>query len=569
MATKQVGAAQQLSLDELFEVLDERPGELVPLPLDPDDIGAGLLDILSKGLYTNPFDCIREYVQNGVDADASEVTIKITGNSVMIFDDGAGMNLEELVQARQFGLSNKSLAEYVGFRGIGIYSGFDLSRKLRITSKKAGDRNLHVLVFDFAAMKAQLEASKQRNMRKPSLLRLLSEHTFVKRDIGNFDEERHFTQVELQDISDVHIRHLSNRAEFKRYLLQNLPVDFADGFDHRRIITEKLRTHVPGYKAVKIVLQSDGLQDDVVVKEAVGDLQEPSYGYIKTSSDQQVAYYWACLHSDRGRIQPTPRDGNYDGGSTPEGFVYKVKGFTIGDRHKLRQMFRRKPQLYNWYTGEIYVLDTNVIPNAERDDFETNQAKRALELAVLDKLGELEAEAERFQAEGVADERVDKYKDEVVAIADQVASNTQDNDFKTYARLDTILKDLKRQKNKTSANKRGEAEDLLKRVERLQKQLRREVDTPTPEAARRKRVARDESSTGGVSVRGVEPPPPTSAKTLRSVLQDSAWELEGETLRLVELIQGSLEDVLTFGSPAYCSLMDDIEGKLSSSNADE
>src|SRR5258708_23037932 len=101
---------RQLSFYELLnEQLDEQPGKLMKLPIDPNDVGGELLAILSKGLYTNPLDCIREYVQNTVDAKAANATIKITGNSVIIFDDGNGMNLEELLQARQFGLSIKYL----------------------------------------------------------------------------------------------------------------------------------------------------------------------------------------------------------------------------------------------------------------------------------------------------------------------------------------------------------------------------------------------------------------------------------------------------------------------------
>src|SRR5690349_16968931 len=89
------------------------------LPLREDDIGAELLPILSKGLYTDPLHCLREYVQNGVDAEAQQIRIKITGNSVVIHDNGRGMSLSELVRARQFGLSPKNARDFVGFRGIG------------------------------------------------------------------------------------------------------------------------------------------------------------------------------------------------------------------------------------------------------------------------------------------------------------------------------------------------------------------------------------------------------------------------------------------------------------------
>jgi hypothetical protein len=46
-------------LDRLAEQLSTPDGKPVPLPLSSDDIGGELIAILSKGLYTNPLDCLR------------------------------------------------------------------------------------------------------------------------------------------------------------------------------------------------------------------------------------------------------------------------------------------------------------------------------------------------------------------------------------------------------------------------------------------------------------------------------------------------------------------------------
>src|SRR5262249_4442967 len=152
---------------------------------------------------TNPMDCIREYIQNAVDAGAYTVKIKITGSSALMLDDGKGMNLDDLLQARQFGLSYKLIDEHVGFRGIGIYSGFDLCRSLRITTTKQDDPRQHVMVFEFADMKTQLEQDRRDNSgeAKTSLIDLLSEHTYIKREPSNLPATSSFTQIELEDIN--------------------------------------------------------------------------------------------------------------------------------------------------------------------------------------------------------------------------------------------------------------------------------------------------------------------------------------------------------------------------------
>lgn len=98
--------------DKLSVELGNANTKPVPLPAASSDVGGELIAILSKGLYTNPLDCLREYAQNGVDARATTITLKITGNTVMIFDDGVGMGLAELLEAKKFGLSPKSITQH-------------------------------------------------------------------------------------------------------------------------------------------------------------------------------------------------------------------------------------------------------------------------------------------------------------------------------------------------------------------------------------------------------------------------------------------------------------------------
>lgn len=631
---------QQMKLP-LDELLDAHPGELIPLDIDVNDIGGELLSILSTGLYTNPLDCIREYVQNAVDANAHTATIKITGNSVHVFDDGDGMALEELIQARQFGLSVKSLTQHVGFRGIGIYSSFHLCNQLRVTTKKAGTTFQHVLVFEFGAMKAQLDQDKRKgpHERKTSLVELLSAHTKICRSQHTIPEDMHFTHVEMQEINDVHIKILGNREELQHYMIRNLPIDFDESFEHRDQIKQQLQLEIPGYNAIILTLQTDGLPDIVVTKPAIPHLQPPVMGSIVSGTGKtarKVGYYWACLNTERDRIAKNARfvpEVLINGRdrhlretvelefSSYEGFVFKMKGFTVGNRDRLRHCFAPKPQLYPWYTGEIYVLDAAVVPKADRDDFETNEAKRALDLAVMQVLSQLEDAAENFQATGLADERVEKYLVEVADIERQVEANTQESDFKTYTQLNEILKDLRRQEKKASPDKRAIAHDIIKRAERLQRRLAKETEAPQTEAARRKRAANEElavpsashllaqtqlplteiglgqgtsssSSEAGLlplqtvplfqsmesdeaaartstSLAALSPAAdqkrpllsPSAPRTLESILLEAGWRVDGDCNRLITLLQASLESVILDWA-LYNSMLADFEDRL-------
>ncbi len=74
------------------------------------------------------------------------IKIKVIGNSVFISDDGTGMGMEKLVEARKFGVSAKCLDGNAGFRGIGIYEvlkGFVTLtvRQLAVSNQSPGRSN--------------------------------------------------------------------------------------------------------------------------------------------------------------------------------------------------------------------------------------------------------------------------------------------------------------------------------------------------------------------------------------------------------------------------------------------
>ena len=563
----------------LEALLDD--GELHKLEISPDDIGGELLAILTKGLYTNSMDCIREYVQNAVDAGADNVKIKITGNSVFIRDDGRGMDLDDLLQARQFGLSYKLLDKHVGFRGIGIYSGFDLCRSLRLTTKKKDQDRQHVIVFEFHGMKLQLENDRKENTGaiKTSLLKLLSEHTYIKREQSNLPPEESFTLVELQDINDFHIKQLLDRQKLKTYLLRNLPVDFADTFQYKSEVNSHLLQNVPGYHPIKIDLESDGIEDEIVDKYVGLELQPPVYGTL-TNGNNQIGYYWACMTAKNEMIERNveQEDKKY------AGFVYKVKGFTVGDRSNPAKVFAKRNQMYPWYTGEIYVLDPDIIPNAERNDFETSSAKQNLEISFrLEVDTKLRKAVLVFQAEERAKEILKRSQEEIANVNSwlndtQVSqkSKSYESELDVYSDLDRIIDSLRKQKASLRGDERKQAEEILKNAKKTQEQLVKDVQSATPQSTRKKREAKKDSIPENLTDLGNSPavviPPPTLPllpRTLQDILIDSAWSIEGEVRLLVNAIQSSIEEVLVPGSVTYRSLLDQIETKISNEDMNE
>jgi hypothetical protein len=571
-ATKEVDS----ELTKLRAELDAHPGTPQPVPVKPSDVGGELLALLSKGLYTNPLDSIREYVQNSVDAGAQNVRIKISGTSLQIYDDGEGMDFSEILAARQFGLSSKSIKEHVGFRGIGIYSGFDLCQRLVITSLPEGEDHTHVLTFDFAGMRKQLELDRQKahGAPKTALTDLMSSHTLIARDPSTFPRNKHFTIVDLQSINDTHLRQLSNRKQLRQYLLQNLPIDFDDTFRDAAELRTYLKKHVPGYNAVRVVLQAEGQKDEIVAKYAKEDLRPPGedsnfqpieFDTLKNASNTPVAIIWSLMNADRSRVQPrqgSKKSTYFDDRPDYEGFVYKVKGFTIGDRRNLQPKFKRKPQLYPWYTGEVYVLDTDVVPNAERDDFETNQSRRSLDLLISKKMGALEEAAEKFQAESLAKSRLDDYQQEVADLAKSLDSDERPDDMETFATLDRIVKDLQRQKGNLDAVYKPAADRLIKRIQALQKRIQDDTEKGNAETERRAAKAKkgDKAKANGKTDEGAGEQS-ADRRSLTSVVEEAGWDSESELSRFAVIVDESLEAVLG-PRPEYRLIVDDIAARL-------
>ena len=167
------------------------------IPVESWEVGPELLDILSRGLYSDAKDAIREYVQNGVDAEATGVTITVRGPRATIRDDGLGMDWDTLRRARRFGISDKSPHIHVGFRGIGIYAAFGMCETMRITTRQAGTDELLHLEIRFGDMRRIIEQERvSEDKSGVGLTEVLEDFTLFGRKSYLSDSlDDHFTLI--------------------------------------------------------------------------------------------------------------------------------------------------------------------------------------------------------------------------------------------------------------------------------------------------------------------------------------------------------------------------------------
>lgn len=110
-----------------------------------------LLNHLGLNLYSNASAVISEAVANSWDADASEVNITITGDSITIFDNGCGMDLEDInSKYLHVGRQRRNADEAItpkykrivmGRKGIGKLSLFSIANSISVYSIKGQEKN--------------------------------------------------------------------------------------------------------------------------------------------------------------------------------------------------------------------------------------------------------------------------------------------------------------------------------------------------------------------------------------------------------------------------------------------
>ncbi|MET0715296.1 MAG: ATP-binding protein, partial [Mycetocola sp.] len=118
---------------------------------------SGMVDLLSRHLYSGPQVYVRELLQNGVDAitarrksdpDApARITITVSEGLVEVHDTGAGLTVTEARELlATIGRSSKrdpmlglGRTEYIGQFGIGMLAAFMIASRIEVTSRSMGD----------------------------------------------------------------------------------------------------------------------------------------------------------------------------------------------------------------------------------------------------------------------------------------------------------------------------------------------------------------------------------------------------------------------------------------------
>ncbi|HSE86133.1 MAG TPA: ATP-binding protein, partial [Candidatus Binatia bacterium] len=110
----------------------------------PVTVDKSHLVTIGERLYTESIELIRELVNNAYDADATEVKVTVTPESVSVEDNGTGMDLEGLQQYFVIGSQEKLLRpkspvfkrDRIGQFGIGKFATLSACQRFTVYTQK-------------------------------------------------------------------------------------------------------------------------------------------------------------------------------------------------------------------------------------------------------------------------------------------------------------------------------------------------------------------------------------------------------------------------------------------------
>ena len=358
--------------------------------------GKFLLEILTRGMYSNPMHVYREYIQNSSDSidkailegilSPSDATIHIDINgktkTVIIRDNGTGIS-EQAAQVTllNVGASDKDGISERGFRGIGRLAGLEYADEVQFITSAKGESVKTIMTCDCVRMQELLLKSNRETSDIMETFKAISNF-----DTDSENEDEHYFEVRLHNVHEE--SGLLVEEDVFRYLAETAPVDFnGQQFVQARKIRDYFSSKqcpmtcykilrgtrkLPIYKLYSRTL-STGQQARTKDKDYVKDVE---FVYQETSDGTPLYIGWLAITDFSGSISD----------ECVQGIRLRKGNILVGNNTTFAKFFpttEREGQNANkMFAGEIHVLHNELLPNSQRDDFEPspvyNELKESL-----------------------------------------------------------------------------------------------------------------------------------------------------------------------------------------------
>lgn len=440
--------------------------------------GKFLLEILTKGMYSNPMHVYREYIQNSSDSidkavesgilSATEAEIHISiddkNRNIVIRDNGLGMRLDiAKTKLLNVGASDKDGVTERGFRGIGRLGGLAYAEKVQFITSAYGDSAKTVMTCDCIRMQQLLQKSNKET----------SDIMETFKAISSFEEqpeelEKHYFEVRLIGVPEE--SGLLDEENAIRYLAETAPIDFdSQQFAQARKIREfflekgfpitcyKILRGVrrkPIYKLYSRSL-STGKQERTKIKDYVRDVE---FIYHEASDGKPLYIGWLAITDFSGVISD----------ESVQGIRFRKGNILVGNGTTFSKFFPSEGHNANrMFAGEIHVLHDELVPNSQRDDFEPSTVYNEMRTALAEWAGIINKKYRRGTSEATSALRnLTKLNEEQRELEEKIVSGAITSDEKREQiaeRLEKIARTReKEEKTVRKALERGTFDDERK-----------------------------------------------------------------------------------------------------------
>jgi len=372
-------------------------------------VGAYVLESLTTGMYTQPLDAVREYVQNSMDSIQKaeqegvlsemegriEIELSRSGRRFKIRDNGMGVPADDAPsRLLNIGMSSKDIGKNAGFRGIGRLAGIAYCNRLTFRASARGEDRISEVSIDCGKLRAALAPS---NRQVEELADVLSKHTTV--EVCKGPKADHFFEVALEGVGAEDNEFL-DALTLEDYLCQVAPVPFDNQmFLFAPKITKWLKERGIYLPQCHIVIRDNGNSRQVLkpyrnkykANSKNGELSIDIQDVVPFLDEGKEPAYWGWYAQAQvvGAVEEDKvaglrlRHHNISlGGADRIGDIFA----SISDSGQYRRFNR-------YYLGEIHVLSDVVIPNARRDGFEESVTWRAIKRELTELAKTLKARA--------------------------------------------------------------------------------------------------------------------------------------------------------------------------------
>jgi hypothetical protein len=347
-------------------------------------VGAFVLETLTTGMYTNPLDSIREYIQNAADSIFSaerfkflnknrgriEISIDPKTRTLSIRDNGAGVSSSEVIlKLLNIGMSTKLFGQEAGFRGIGRLAGIAYCKRLQFITSYMYEDETSEINFNCEGIRRSISPSLKE---VEELAEVVQKYT--TQDLYEGRKDEHFFEVRLETL-DENVEQFLDIRQLEEYLSQVAPVEYdAQRFVFATKIEKWAKDHGFDIPYIKLVIKGPEIERQVFKP------YKTHYRTRKNDYDFDIkdihffpedavgsSSFWVW-YSDTDLL------GMFDDAKVA-GLRFRRNNIAIGGPERVDELFPGNESRLNYWTmGEIQVLSNDIIPNARRDGFEFTPA---------------------------------------------------------------------------------------------------------------------------------------------------------------------------------------------------